>query len=247
MDFSSFISILVIVAFFTLVILWKRSKGKRGEKRMAYLLSRLPDNEYKVINDLLLQSNGYSTQIDHVVVSVYGIFVIETKNRKGWISGGENTEMWTQTLYRHKYQLRNPVWQNNGHITAIKRELSDPGRLTFYNIVAFSRQARLRRVNKALPVMHLRQVVPYIKRFTEPVISEQLVKDIYSRLLSANITDKAARRAHVKQAKQSRRRRDIAVSNGKCPLCGSDLVQRKGQYGRFYGCSNYPRCKYILK
>ena len=38
------------------------------------------------------------------------------------------------------------------------------------------------------------------------------------------------------------------VSTGEvCPECGSDLVIRKGKYGEFVACSNYPTCKYIKK
>ena len=33
----------------------------------------------------------------------------------------------------------------------------------------------------------------------------------------------------------------------KCPECGGDLVIRKGRYGEFVACSNYPECKYIKK
>ena len=33
----------------------------------------------------------------------------------------------------------------------------------------------------------------------------------------------------------------------KCPECGSPLVIRKGKYGQFTACSNYPTCKYIKK
>ena len=32
-----------------------------------------------------------------------------------------------------------------------------------------------------------------------------------------------------------------------CPECGGDLVIRKGKYGEFVACSNYPKCKYIKK
>lgn len=96
MDWTAIISILLIVSLLVLAIIWRRSKGKRGEKHVAAFLSFLPKKEYKVINDLLLQTGGHSTQIDHVVISVYGIFVIETKYYKGWIYGGENSEYWTQ-------------------------------------------------------------------------------------------------------------------------------------------------------
>ena len=100
----------IIVAVVVIILLLQLipTKGKVGEKRVASILARLPEADYKVINDLLLSSNGYSTQIDHIIVSVYGIFVIETKFYQGWIYGGENSEYWTQNIHRNKYRLLNP-------------------------------------------------------------------------------------------------------------------------------------------
>ena len=95
MNSSGLISVLAFIALIVLGILWRRSKGRRGEKQVAALLAFLPKDKYKVINDLLIQRGGYSTQIDHVVVSVYGVFVIETKYSRGWIYGGEISEYWT--------------------------------------------------------------------------------------------------------------------------------------------------------
>ena len=238
--------IVAVVAVFVLAIIWRRSKGKRGEKQVAALLALLPKKRYKVINDLLIQSGGHSTQIDHVVVSVYGIFVIETKYYQGWIYGGENSEYWTQNIYGNKYQLRNPLWQNQGHVKAIARIIGDSGNIPIFNIVAFSRQASIK-VDRSLPVMYWWNVVPYIKRHKETYLTETQADEIYNTLLSANITDKAARKQHVTSVKHNQARRNTAVANGKCPRCGGNLVLRNGRYGRFYGCSNYPNCKYILK
>lgn len=64
-------------------------KGKYSEKLVHKKMLQLPD-EYTIFNDFLFESNGHSTQIDHIVVSPYGVFVIETKGYKGWILGGEN-------------------------------------------------------------------------------------------------------------------------------------------------------------
>jgi DNA topoisomerase-1 len=36
-------------------------------------------------------------------------------------------------------------------------------------------------------------------------------------------------------------------TGGKCPECGGELVRRKGKYGYFVGCGNYPKCEYIQK
>lgn len=92
--------IAITVIFFAVVIFIKLKmpmwKGKYSEKLVNNKIQELPE-EYVVFNDLLFESNGYSTQIDHIVVSPYGVFVIETKGYKGWILGRENGEYWTQT------------------------------------------------------------------------------------------------------------------------------------------------------
>ena len=188
MEWSTIILIVAVVFVFVMAIIWRRSKGKRGEKQVAALLALLPKKRYKVINDLLIQSGGHSTQIDHVVVSVYGIFVIETKYYQGWIYGGENSEYWTQNIYGNKYQLRNPLWQNQGHVKAIARIIGDSGNIPIFNIVAFSRQASIK-VGRSLPVMYWWNVVPYIKRHKETHLTETQADDIYNAPLSANITD----------------------------------------------------------
>ena len=60
-------------------------KGFIGEKTVASELDRLPSEEYRILNDVLISFGSGSSQIDHIVISIYGIFVIETKNYKGWI------------------------------------------------------------------------------------------------------------------------------------------------------------------
>ena len=72
-------------------------KGKYSERLVHKKMLQLSD-EYTIFNNLLFESNGRSTQIDHIVVSPYGVFVIETKGYKGWILGGENSEYWTQVI-----------------------------------------------------------------------------------------------------------------------------------------------------
>ena len=99
------------------------AKGRRGEKTVANILSQLPSSEYSVINDITIQNKNGSTQIDHVIISVYGIFVIETKNYSGWIMGGEKSDQWIKNMYGHKYYFYNPIKQNYGHISALARTL----------------------------------------------------------------------------------------------------------------------------
>lgn len=240
---SGFIFVLLIVLFFVLYIIWIKTKGGRGEKQVSVLLALLPKDKYKVINNLLIQQDGYSSQIDHVVVSIYGVFVIETKYYKGWIFGGENSEFWTKNVYGNKYEFRNPLWQNQGHIKALGRLLNSSDHIPFHSIVAFSLQASLK-VERSLPVMYWHQIVPYIRKHTKPVLSENKVYEIYNTFQTANNHDKDAKKQHIRSVKQNIQRRNHAVTSGRCPFCGGELVLRNGKYGKFYGCSNYPKCRY---
>ena len=94
-------------------------KGKYSERLVHKKMLQLSD-EYTIFNNLLFESNGRSTQIDHIVVSPYGVFVIETKGYKGWILGGENSEYWTQVIYKSKHKFYNPIKQNEGHVRFLR-------------------------------------------------------------------------------------------------------------------------------
>ena len=118
-------------------------KGKYSEKLVNNKIQELPE-EYVVFNDLLFESNGYSTQIDHIVVSPYGVFVIETKGYKGWILGRENGEYWTQTIYKSKHQFYNPIKQNAGHVRFLHHLLKCSTDILFIPIVVFNNSAELK-------------------------------------------------------------------------------------------------------
>ena len=243
MEGTTIIGLLMLIVVFVAVVIWRNTKGTRGEAQVSAILSMLPNSKYCVLDNLLIQSGQYSSQIDHVVVSLYGVFVIETKYYKGWIYGGENSEYWTQNIYGNKYQLRNPLLQNEGHIKAIDRLLGYPKDVPIYNIIAFSRQAKLK-VNDSLPVMYWGQVPGYIRSFTDQCLSPEKVEEICNTLLTANVVDRSARKDHVQNAKFQKNRSEYFMVKGLCPRCGGELVLRNGKYGQFYGCSNYPRCKY---
>ena len=97
---SLFLPLTLVLLLLSLFIKWNEAKikGRIGEKRVSSVLSTLPEGYYPFDN-IHLREGGRSTQIDHVVVSPYGIFVIETKNYKGWIYGRRRAEYWTQYIW----------------------------------------------------------------------------------------------------------------------------------------------------
>ena len=48
-------------------------------------------------------------------------------------------------------------------------------------------------------------------------------------------------------AKEKIYKEPLKTTGEKCPVCGGDLVFRKGRYGEFISCINYPKCKYVKK
>lgn len=140
-------AIICLIVFFALAIFIKLKmpmwKGKYSEKLVHKKMLQLPD-EYTIFNDFLFESNGHSTQIDHIVVSPYGVFVIETKGYKGWILGGENSEYWTQVIYKSKHQFYNPIKQNEGHVRFLRHLLKCSVDIPLIPIVVFNNSAELK-------------------------------------------------------------------------------------------------------
>ena len=96
---------ILIISFFLIAVIYRLNRakiiGNIGEKKVSLRLHLLQD-EYKIFDDVYLDINGCSVQIDHVVVSKYGVFIIETKNIKGWIFGTDKSEYWIKNMYGKK-------------------------------------------------------------------------------------------------------------------------------------------------
>lgn len=258
MDVMSFI--LVACLFIPLMMLKMRLSspqniGKLGEKRVAAKLNWLP-KKYITLNDILLPTNYGTTQIDHIVVSPYGIFVIETKNYKGWIFGHENSEEWKQSLLGKKklwswsseqHKLINPIRQNATHAIAVKTILKDVGDFTIIPIVVFSNSAELKITAPNHIVINWCNLRSTIKSYRYQCISQEDVQRIVDKISSANIITEGSREIHANNIKEAQYKKYNAIANGICPKCGCKLVERKGKYGRFMGCSNYPQCRFTQK
>ena len=137
----------LIGSFFVLGIIFKTPwmKGKIGELTINIATSlHLNKEEYNNIKNITLQLNdGSTTQIDHIIVSRYGIFVIETKNMKGWIFGNEHQKMWTQQIFKEKHTFLNPLHQNYRHTKALEEILKLP-KESFISIVVFIGDCKLK-------------------------------------------------------------------------------------------------------
>src|SRR3954469_2486835 len=105
-------------------------KGWFGEKAATFgLWVHLDDSVYHRIHDLIVPAPDGTTQLDHVIVSRFGIFVVETKNYQGWIFGEERDATWCQSVFGKKNRFQNPLHQNYRHIKCLSRHLNLDERL----------------------------------------------------------------------------------------------------------------------
>lgn len=222
-----------------------RIKGAVGEKTIAVILSTLNRSKYKVLNNVVLNTNGWTSQIDHLIISDFGIFVIETKNYKGWILGGEHSEYWTQVIYKRKEKLYNPIRQNHGHIKALKHFLRDFPNIQYIPIVVFSRKATLK-VRTTSQVTYSFKLPEVIKKYREIILDEYEKNEIFDRISAVNSSATYDRNRHIKSIKLRVKEKKKSIAQGYCPQCGGDLVPRKGKFGKFHGCSNFPRCRFTI-
>lgn len=237
--------LLIILICVVIVFLLLPSKGKIGEKKVSLdLRFWLFFGDYRVIEDVTLPSPYGTTQIDQIVVSTHGIFVIETKTYHGLIVGSEDAENWQQYLGSKKYEFRNPIRQNYGHIKTLERLLNVPSSC-FIPIVCFSNDAKLRlSVNST--VVRRRFLLFKILFVRETIFKRQSVAEFANIIREASIKGFGTNRAHVRNVKHIVAERSEKINRGVCPRCGGTLIFRKGRYGNFWGCSNYPSCKFTL-
>lgn len=201
-------ALIIIVIILVIGFLIKRKLpfwiGGIGEGFVTKKLLQLDPTHYKVLNDLLLPSKGSLdvTQIDHIVVSNYGIFCIETKSYQGWIFGNANQEYWTQVIYHYKKRFYNPLRQNYAHVKAIE-ELVMPRyhEVQIISLVAFPDADKLK-ISGTDFVGYARDVVRKIQSFVNPIITDSERDEIYKILINANIQDKEVRKLHDKGVKK---------------------------------------------
>lgn len=164
----------------------------------AKLKRDFPFDDYHLLKNITLPTeDGGSTQIDHVLVSRYGIFVIETKNYSGWIFGNGRSRKWTQSIYGTKNSFQNPLHQNVKHVNELQKLFDFLPEGVFKSVVVFTDKSHFK---TKLPenVMHLSSLSHHINQFNEELISANRVYFIVGKIeVLRHEVSKATDKAHV--------------------------------------------------
>lgn len=229
---------LIIVALIALVQKSPTAAGNRGERRVnSVLVSKLPSDEYAIFHDVTLDSSHGMTQIDHIVLSRYGVFVVETKNYSGWIFGSAHQRQWTQVIYRRKHRFMNPLRQNYKHTEAVKRLLSLDDRYVF-SVVVFVGSATFK-TDVPANVIYLRDLAWYIRYQDNLLLSPDMFDSLVMKLVD-----------HIegRNSREPSPQLSIVDTSPSCPCCGENMVLRTTKKGpnpgeQFWGCPKFPRCQ----
>lgn len=231
---------LLVALLVVLVLRSARLEGSFGELRVRVTTKlRLDGKRYHSLHNLTLPTPDGTIQIDHVVVSQFGIFVIETKNFSGWIFGDERSRKWTQSIYGNNYRFQNPLHQNYRHLKAVQ-DLLGLGPRCLHSVVVFVGSSRFR---TPMPpnVVRRRGLVRYIRSKSDVLLSDSQVEDSLRALKGLGASSFLTSRRHVRNLRENRR-------NPTCPRCGQAMVLRTARRGpnagrQFWGCSGYPQCR----
>ena len=233
----------IIITCLLIIITYKlfgaKIIGWFGELWTKQSLDRLPKDKYIIINDVFIETNGFTHQIDHVIVSRYGIFSVETKQYNGFITGNKYDKNWIRHAGKNKYYYTNPIRQNYGHVKALS-ELLGIDETKIFNVVCIPSRAKLK-IEHDGELVRYNTIVDKVLSYKEEIINN--VDEIVNNIKSKNITDKRIKKKHIENIKEN----IIDKDPNKCPKCGGQLVERNGKYGKFVGCSNYPKCKFTRK
>lgn len=219
-------------------------KGYVGELLVRVAAHWLLDRQiYRRLDNVTLPTVDGSTQIDHVILSPYGIFVLETKNMRGWIFGDERQGSWTQKIYRSTYKFQNPLRQNFKHLKALE-SLLEVAPEQLHSVIVFVGDCAFK---TPMPANVIRGIgfVRYIRSFRQPVFSVAQMEMMLAQLNGSRLVPSlATHRRHVKNLE----RRSDPIAERQCPKCGSALVIRTVKNGssagrRFWGCSAFPKCR----
>ena len=219
-------------------------KGHVGEwivHLSAWLL--LPSNRYASFRNVTLPTPDGTTQIDHIFVSQFGVFVVETKNMKGWIFGSERQAQWTQKIYRQSYRFQNPLRQNYKHVRALAVALGISADYV-HSVVVFVGDSTFKTTMPPNVTAGI-GFVRYIRSFSTSVFSQSEINDFCGGIASGRLDPSwKTHREHVRNLKS---RADPGAKR-RCPKCGKAMVLRTARRGanageQFWGCSGYPKCR----
>lgn len=246
---------------------WTGRHGEKLTERELKWVNLFGRKGKSLRNVYVPKGNGETSEIDLLYISPKGIFVFESKNYSGWIFGDERQMYWTASLPNgEKNRFYNPIKQNQTHLKWLRQLVGE--QIPLYSIIVFSNRCTLKKVtveSNDIAVIQREQVYATVRKIWDhhdDVVPPGQVESLYERLKELTNVSDAAKAAHVERIRQQfkpsepqeKQPENPLTTQAKdevptCPKCGGRLMLRTAKTGshagqQFYGCSNFPRCRY---
>jgi hypothetical protein len=201
---------------------------------------QLPPPEYCHFHNIVIPSARGTTEIDHLIVSRFGVFVVEIKDYSGWILGNATDRFWAVVHFKRRYRFQNPLHQNFGHLKALESFLGVAPRF-LHGVVVFRGSFQFK--TQVPPGVLLHRYRSWIASHQVAVFSDAAVAAMIATL------ETGGRRGWIAGIEHARSVRARYASDSECPKCGGALQLRTSKRGTqtgslFIGCSGYPACRY---
>ncbi len=201
------------VTIICILIASKRKKRHGSEKSKPESEPELKkelsskNKDFQILNNLYVPfGRGKTTEIDALMIHDIGIFVLEHKDYSGWIYGNAKEDNWTYRHYTKTHSFYNPIMQNQGHIRALRKYLSDSV-IPMFNIVVFSDSCNIVEITNAsevdAEVINMKDLAGtvniIIRKYRETIskASNRRKKKYYSELLKCANAPESVRKEHL--------------------------------------------------
>jgi len=224
--FNDFLPYIIVIGIFITIFKTPFVKGIIGEFIVNFISSICLDmKKYKLIKNVTLPTDDGSTQIDHIIVSRYGIFVVETKNMKGWIFGGPKQKRWTQVIFKSKTKFQNPLHQNYKHLKTLEKLLDLPADC-FFSVIVFTGECTFKTTmpdNVVYPLGYIKFVKSKIIHKLDAGQVDRIVKDIEEERFDRSLKTHINHVNHVNDI--------VKTKKNYCPRCGNSLLLKTNRKG----------------
>lgn len=229
-------------------------KGGFGEYLAKYYSKMTTDT--LVLHDVLIDADdGMTTQIDLLLFGHRGIYVVEVKNyENAMIYGDGKKSKWYYYRGGKKYDICSPIKQNKKHIKYLKELLKEFGNVPCFSVLLiFCKDFKVGNINENPDIpdtvicnslISLTKGMKELEKYYFEIYDDIQRQQIYDCIVDYQYSGKEFRQQHKQKLQQISKEREQFKKQNICPYCKQPLVLRKGKFGEFYGCSNYPKCRY---
>ena len=173
-----------LAIFFAILVLFVRSGNKQTPASDASTIQAKIQKlgpEYTLLSGVVVPALRGMSRIDHVIVSLYGIFVLTVVHEPGKVRGRTQVGEWEIKSGRRREILYNPLWENRKGVNALEKHL---GPQPFIPVVVFT-QAKLKS-DFDKNVIPLSNLPGFIKKYDKPRLFSDKLEAVIEKLKSPN-------------------------------------------------------------